>query len=102
LPELQLCPCQPDLNNAVVKDQFANFDTELRNALGDCAAGIPIDLLPDEIEETEYVAYQDDMMREEVAMPEVDEFDHDQYHKFIAARVSLPIGGEIKHGKVTK
>jgi hypothetical protein len=35
-------------------------------------------------------------------MPEADLFDHDQYHKFIAARVSLPIGGEMRHGTVVK
>jgi hypothetical protein len=28
-------------------------------------------------------------------MPEADEFDHDTYHYFISARVSLPIGGEV-------
>jgi hypothetical protein len=85
-----------------VKDQIATFDADLQKALGDRAAGIPIDLMPDEIEEREYVAYHDDTMSSEVTMPEADEFDHNQYHKVIGARVSLPVGGEIKHGKVVK
>jgi hypothetical protein len=91
-----------DCNSAVIKDQIAAFDRELIDALGDRAAGIPIGLLPDEVDEREYISYQDDTMLEPVSMPEANEFNHDQYHKFIAARVSLPVGGEMKHGRVVK
>jgi hypothetical protein len=35
-------------------------------------------------------------------MPEVDEFDHDHNHKFVAARVSIPVGGEMKQSVVMK
>jgi hypothetical protein len=84
-----------DLNNAVVKDQIATFGNELKKALGARAVGIPIDLLPDEIKEREYIAYQNNTMPEEVTMAEADEFDHNQYQKFIAARVSLPPGGKV-------
>jgi hypothetical protein len=91
-----------DLKNAIVKVQIATVDAVLQRALGDRAARIPIDLMPDEIEERKYVAYHDDTMPTDVTMPEADELEHDQYHKFIAARVSLPVGGESKHGKVVK
>jgi hypothetical protein len=84
-------------------EQKATFDAELKNALGDRAVGIQIKLLPDEIEDRTYVPYHNDTIRsEDSTMPEVDTFDYDQYHKFIAARASLPSGGVIKQGKVIK
>jgi hypothetical protein len=91
-----------DLDNAVIKDQIASFDNALKKALGDRAVGILIDLLPDEIDEREYIAYQDETMTKRITMPEADEYDHDQYLKFSSARVSLPVGGDMKHGRVTK
>jgi hypothetical protein len=42
-----------DMNNTVVKQQIAAFDEELKKSLVERAAGIPIDLLPYEIEERE-------------------------------------------------
>jgi hypothetical protein len=41
-------------------------------------------------------------MKETSGMPEAVEFNNDAYHKFISAHVYMNVGGEMKHGRVTK
>jgi hypothetical protein len=53
-----------EINNAVIKQQTIYYENTFKTALGDRAAGIPPDLDPYEIEEREYVPYQDDTMVE--------------------------------------
>jgi hypothetical protein len=65
--------------------------------LGDRAAGIPPEDVDDGV--PVYEPYEDDETPP-IIVPEADEVDMDQFHKFISASVMLPYGGQMSKGKV--
>jgi hypothetical protein len=91
-----------DNNSDVVRTQIQDFDKALTVALGDRIVGIPAELDENEEDDRQFVPYADDVNGEEPVMPESDLLDHDTYHRFIAARVQIPVGGEMKSGTVIK
>jgi hypothetical protein len=94
--------CTEDKNSDVVHTQIQEFDKALAVALGDRIIGIPAELDEHEEDDRQFVPYADDEKGEEPVMPEADIFDHDTYHHFLAARVSIPVGGELKSRMVVK
>jgi hypothetical protein len=88
-------------HDMVVKKQVDDFETTLHASLGDRTRGIEPELDKYEREEREFVPDEDDL-NGPVTMPEADQFDHDAYLKFIAARVLIPVGGELREGRVVK
>jgi hypothetical protein len=91
-----------DKNSNVVHTQIQEFDKVLAVALGDRIIGIPAELDEHEEDDRQFVPYADDEKGEDPVIPEADIFDHDTYHRFLAARVSIPVGGELKSGTVVK
>ena len=96
-----------DLNSEVVKQQLQEFTDSLREVLRERADGIEVnELIEDDIgEETpQYEPYgdDDDKTGVDLTMPEADDFDHDAYDKYIAARIVVPKGDTITYGKVVR
>jgi hypothetical protein len=85
-----------DRNNPVVKDRIEAFTTNLHRVLGDRARGIELD---DDDGIPEFEPYEDDEMEQPVEVVETDELDYYEYHKFISARVSIPVGCELREGR---
>jgi Reverse transcriptase (RNA-dependent DNA polymerase) len=89
-----------DTNSDSVKEQIKEFDIQLKATLGERAAGLPPAPEDDDIDhELEYDPYTDATELNEPA-PDADEMDFDSFHNFLAAHVSIPVGGELQRGKV--
>jgi hypothetical protein len=69
-----------DKNSPTIQLKIEDYDRELNNALGDRAEGIPPKQLEDGV--PVYEPYEDDESPP-VIIPEADEVDMDQFHKFI-------------------
>lgn len=89
-----------DRNNPVVKEQINTFTVDLHRVLGDRARGIELDDDADDIPVFE--AYKDEESEQKPTPIEVDELDYDEYHKFIKARVIIPVAGEMRQGTVIR
>lgn len=88
-----------DKNNPVVKEQVERFNADLTRVLGDRARGIDVGPYDDDLPEFEE-AYADDDSDEIPPLPESDEVDYNQFHRFISARVMIPVSGELRQGTV--
>jgi Reverse transcriptase (RNA-dependent DNA polymerase) len=95
-----------DRNSEVVKAKIAEYETELAGKLRDRAVGLePIeeDLGDIEDETPEYDVYHDEDENKEHEMPEIDEYDHGFFDKYIAASVMIPDpDGVLRKAKVNK
>lgn len=91
-----------DSNDDQHKECVQQFETDLKQALGDRVNGIPPenDNEPDvEANTPLFDTYEDDKEKME-RMPEVDNFTNDSYDKLISAKVMLPVSGTNQHGIV--
>ncbi len=85
--------------NPAIQLKMSEYDSALKESLGDRIAGIPVDASDDV---PEYEPYGDDETGDQQPMIDADELDYDEFHQFISARVILPRAGEAAIGRVRK
>ena len=98
-----------DRNSEVVKSKIVEYEAELLSKLRERAAGLEpineeyIDADEDELNTPDYGVYHDENDVKAHEMPEVDDYDHGFFDKYIAAHIMIPDpDGVLRKAKVTK